>query len=385
VPFKDGRFIIVFEVSAGNQAPYTFDGRAYERNQTTTVRMPQQRYDQLVSHRFQLNFSWEKIETENYAFDDLDSNLILNVIRKSVEVKRLPEDALRQEIPNLLEALKLLVNGHLINAAVVLFGKKIMPDYPQCQLKLARFKGVDRNEFLDSNIIYGNAFELLEEGMLFIKRHLPVAARIEAGKVERVETPIIPFDAIREALINSLCHREYSNRSGSIGLAIYDNRMELFNDGGLLPGVTIDKIKSGFSNPPNPLIADVFYRCNLIEKWGRGVPKIIKSCKAADDPEPEFLADRVEFKVVFTFPATIKPPVVLVGELAESLTSRQNEIIQILSKVNELNPKDIISLLKEKTTQRTLRRDLTKLKELNILGTHGQGPAAVWYLVSQKK
>jgi ATP-dependent DNA helicase RecG len=121
VPFKDGRFIIVFEVAAGHQAPYTYDGRAYERNQTTTVRMPQQRYDQLVSHRFQLNFSWEKIETENYAFDDLDSNLILNVIRKSVEVKRLPEDALRQEIPNLLEALKLLVNGHLINAAVVLF------------------------------------------------------------------------------------------------------------------------------------------------------------------------------------------------------------------------------------------------------------------------
>ena len=347
--------------------------------------MLQQRYDQLVSHRFQLNFAWEKIIAENYSFEDLDSDLILGVIRKSVEIKRLPEDALRQEIPNLLEALKLLSNGLLINAAVVLFGKRIMPDYPQCQLKLARFKGIDRNEFIDSDMVYGNVFELLENGMLFIKRHLPVAARIEAGKVERVEKPIIPFDAIREALINSLCHRDYGNRSGSIGLAIYDDRMELFNDGGLLPGVTIDKIKSGFSNPPNPLIADVLYRCNLIEKWGRGVPKIIKSCKAADDPEPEFLADNVEFKVVFTFPATIKPHVVLVGEQAESLTNREKEIIQILSGVNELQPKDIIDQLSEKLTERTLRRDLAKLKALNILGTRGSGRAAVWYVVSKKE
>jgi ATP-dependent DNA helicase RecG len=388
VSTKTGKHLIVIKVPPGSHAPYTYDGRAFERNQTTVGRMAQHRYDQLVSRRFQHNFSWEKLEAEGYSWNDLDRDLILGVVRKAVEVGRMPEDALRQEIPELMAALQLLVDGCLINAAIALFGKKIMPMYPQCQLKMARFSGLDRNEFLDSNIQYGNVFELLENGMLFIRRYLPLAAKIEAGKVERVETSIIPFNAIRESIINSLCHRNYNDRGGSIGLAIYDNRMEIFNSGGLLPDVTLEKIKSGFSKPPNPLIADVFYRCNLIEKWGRGVPKIISSCKAANDPEPEFITDKLEFKVIFMFPVSISPPVILLDGLHEQypdLTSRQKEIIQMLSGVNELKPKDIIDRLKENTTERTLRRDLTKLRELNIIDTHGSGRTVVWFLTAKEK
>lgn len=63
---------------------------------------------------------------------------------------------------------------------------------------------------------------------------------IEPGQIERVETPIIPFDAIRESLINALCHSDYSNISGSIAVAIYDDRMEISNYGGLPPNITIE-------------------------------------------------------------------------------------------------------------------------------------------------
>ena len=225
-------------------------------------------------------------------------------------------------------------------------------------------------------------------GMLFIKRHLPIAAKIEEGKLERVETPIIPFDAIREAIINSLCHRNYSDIGGSIGLAIYDNRMEIFNNGGLSPEVTLEKIKSGFSKPSNPLIADVLYRCNLIEKWGRGVPKMISSCKAAHDPEPQFIVDEIEFKVTFMFPTSINPPRVLLGTLDEQqakLNRRQREIIEMLSNVRELKPKDIIDGLTEPTTDRTLRRDLAGLRALNIIDTQGSGRTVVWFLTGKNK
>lgn len=70
---------------------------------------------------------------------------------------------------------------------------------------------------------------------------------------------------------------------------------------------------------------------------------------------------------------------------AVATPGRQNEIIQILSKISELKPRDILNQLKEKTVERSLRRDPTKLKGLNILGTRGHGPATVWYLVSKKK
>ena len=356
VSLKSDKYIILIEANAGKHAPYIYDGRAFERSQTTTIRMAQHRYDQLVSRRFQHNFSWEKLEAENYSISDLDRDLILGIVRKAVDVGRMPEDALRQDIPELISAMQLSKGNTLFNAAVALFGKKIGPDYPQCQLKMARFQGLDRNEFIDSDIQYGNVFTLLDSAMAFIRRHLPLASKIEPGQLERVETPIIPFEAIREAIINSLCHRDYAQHSGSIGLAIYDNRMELFNNGGLAPNVTLDKIKTGFSNPPNPLIADVLYRCKLIEKWGRGVPKIISSCKAAHDPEPEFMIDQSEFKIIFNFPSLLAPPVILFGEkqvALENLTSRQKEIIQILSSVDELKPKELMDKLHEHTTERT--------------------------------
>lgn len=183
-------------------------------------------------------------------------------------------------------------------------------------------------------------------------------------------------------------HRNYSDIGGSIGLAIYDNRMEIFNNGGLSPEVTLEKIKSGFSKPSNPLIADVLYRCNLIEKWGRGVPKMISSCKAAHDPEPEFIVDEIEFKVTFMFPTSINPPRVLLGTLDEQqakLNRRQREIIEMLSNVRELKPKDIIDGLTEPTTDRTLRRDLAGLRALNIIDTQGSGRTVVWFLTGKNK
>lgn len=385
VPVNGGKQVIIMQATDGTHAPYSYDGRAYQRDQSVTKRMPQARYDQLVSRRNQVNFSWESFEAQKRTLADLDQNLILEAAQRAVGMKRMPGEALRQDIPKLLESLQLMIAGQLNNAAIVLFGTRFQPEYPQCQLKMARFKGTDRHEFLDSDLIYGNVFELLEKGMLFVRRHLPVAAKIEPGKVERVETPLIPFDAIREALINSLCHRDYSVYGGSIGLAIYDDHMEIFNNGGLLPGVTLEKIKSGFSQLRNTVIANVFYRCNLIEKWGRGIPVITHSCVASGDPEPEFISDEIEFKVVFKFPTTMKPSVIILEREYENLglSKRQREIIEILASAKELGMKEIIEKLKEPPAERTLRDDFAILRKLRVIGSRGHARTTVWFLVKR--
>lgn len=384
ISIQNHKKVIVIKAPSGKQAPYSYDGRPYQREQSVTKRMPQQRYDQLIAHRFRFNFTWDELEARDYGVNDLDHELILRTVRQAVETERMPEEALRQSVPKILEALELSKDGQLNNASIVLFGKKMQPHYAQCQLKMARFKGVDRNEFIDNDLIYGNCFQLLEKGMLFIRRHLPVAARIEPGKLQRVETPLIPYEAIREALINALCHRDYTERGGCIGLAIYDDRMEIFSHGGLLPGVTIKKIKSGFSQPRNYKIADVFYRCRLIEKWGRGIPKIIASCKKEHDPEPEFFADNLEFKITFKFPVSIKPPIVLIDEQSEKLlkiTERQREILEILRSHQELKMREILAKLKHPPAERTLRDDLAALKALGIIKSEGHAKTSVWFLV----
>lgn len=389
ISVSEPKKVILLKVAAGEQAPYFYDGRAWQRDQTVTRRMASETQELLSLKRKQQNVSWERLFAPKYTIDDLDENLIISLVHKAVEEKRMPGAALRQEMPQLLESLYLYEEGKIRNAAVILFGKRMSSDFLQCQLKLARFKGVTRQEFIDSDVISSNFFDMLEKGALFVKRHLPVAAKIISGQFERVESPLVPFNAIREALINALCHRDYSIYGSSVSLAIYDDRMELSNHGNLPPNVTLEKIKAGFSNPRNPLIADVLYRCNMIERWGRGIQDMMEACKEAGDPEPEFCVDDVEFKVIFKFPHSIaphvhvsdKPSYILARRMESDITPRQLEVLNILQNVERLSINEIRERLKKPIPIRTLRYDLAKLREAGEIGSSGRAQSAKWFRI----
>lgn len=383
VPITDDKQIICLQVAEGLHMPYVYDGKPYERIESSTRKMSQTRYNQLLSHQRQVNHSWERFDAEKYTVDDLDHNLVLGIIRKSVEKERLSEIAMREDIPTVLEKLELIENGRVKNAAVALFGKKFLPNYPQCHLKMARFKGTDRHEFMDNEFVYGNIFELIEQSSLFVKRHLPIAAKIVPGKLERVETPLIPLDAIREAMINAFCHRDYSVYGGSVKLAIYEDRMEVLNNGGLLPGVTLEKIKSGYSKLRNPLIGDILFRCDYIEGWGRGIKEIFGECIKAGDPEPEFKCDEYDFQVTFRFPVSIKPGVVLIDEYDKrfgKLTDRQMEVFKALTQLEEAKVSEIQEKLPESVSERILRYDLGVLKKLGLIDSKGVTKNTTWFV-----
>ena len=119
-----------------------------------------------------------------------------------------------------------------------------------------RFKGTDRTEFLDNRQFHGNAFFLLRAAERFLRDSLPIAGRIEEGRVERIDEPLVPPLATREALANALCHRDYSIGGGSVGVAIYDDRLEVTSTGCLHFGLTPEKLFAPHESIPwNPLIA----------------------------------------------------------------------------------------------------------------------------------
>jgi ATP-dependent DNA helicase RecG len=130
ISIEKNKYVICIQTKSGTHAPYSYDGRPFQRDQSITKRMPQQRYDQLVAERFQHNFSWEKLIASDYSVRDLDRNLILGVVRKAVEIRRMPEEAMRQSVPKVLEALQLTADGYLKTAAIALFAKKTFPAYP---------------------------------------------------------------------------------------------------------------------------------------------------------------------------------------------------------------------------------------------------------------
>lgn len=159
-------------------------------------------------------------------------------------------------------------------------------------ITFGRFSGDYRGktEFIDQRQSQGHALALLRESLEFLRRHLPVAGRIEPGLFERVDEPLFPLLALREALVNAFCHRDYSVVEGAVSVAIFDDRLEIWSDGSLPFGLSVEQLRRDhLSRPRNPLIAEVFYRPGLIERWGRGTQRIIELCLQAGHPEPEFV------------------------------------------------------------------------------------------------
>jgi ATP-dependent DNA helicase RecG len=157
-----------------------------------------------------------------------------------------------------------------------LFGKESVFGYPQRKLRLARFKGTDKAEFLDNRQPEGHGFALLDDAMTFLHRHLPLSGRFEPGRLERIDELLFSTAALREALVNAFCRRDYAIWGGAVNVAVFDDRVEIWSDGTLPLGLRpLDLTREHASKPRNPDITNVFWRRGLIEQWGRGTNRIV--------------------------------------------------------------------------------------------------------------
>lgn len=148
--------VIAFRVeNSKNNRPFSYKGRPYMRVESATTTMPQATYNDLLLQRDGNQYRWELLENRDLTLQDLDVNEVLKTVRLGIECGRLPEDT-GTDVPVILEKFGLQKNGVLNNAAAVLFGKHERMEYPQCLLRLARFKGTDKTVFMDSQRIHGN-------------------------------------------------------------------------------------------------------------------------------------------------------------------------------------------------------------------------------------
>lgn len=263
---------------------------------------------------------------------------------------------------------------------------------PQCLLRVARFRGLDRTEFLDNRQFHGNVFSLLNAAERFLRDNLPISGRIEANRFERVDEPLVPTLAMREVLANALCHRDYSIGGGSVGVALYDDRLEITSSGTLHFGLTPEKLFAPHESLPwNPLIARTFYRRGIIEEWGSGTLKMAELTAAAGLPRPE-IEDAggcvtVRFRHEMVAPVRLSATgdsdvggaVSLGRQGAGDLSERQEAILALLDHVGRpLALREIRGRLWPQTTERQLRGDLAFLKAKGLIVLTGHGRGARW-------
>ena len=233
--------------------------------------------------------------------------------------------------------------------------------------KIAVFGDAERTVFRDSREFGGSLLKQFEDSVNYLALCNRTSSVIKG--VVRTDTKDYPEEALREALLNALVHRDYGF-SGSIIINVNDDRMEFISIGGLLPGLTTDDIRLGISQPRNKKLAEVFHRLRLIESYGTGIRRIFKlyeNCSV----QPEIEVSNNAFKIVL--PNMNETA----AEQQENHTTEQMRQVLLYIKENGRITEDEIGRLLgiKKTRIYTLTK---QMRGLGLIRTEGRGENKVF-------
>jgi ATP-dependent DNA helicase RecG len=259
-------------IFSGSSRPYFAFGRAYMRVGDENKQLTARELEKLILQKHKETIEWEK-ENSNRKITEVDSTALRTYINKANEAGRINYKF--DNVRNVLRKLGLFAGNKLLKAAEILFC-----NHNSLEVQAAVFAGADKLTFLDIKKFEGNIFELLGKSEKYITERMNW--RVQFGKLEREEIPEVPVKAIREALVNSLCHRDYANPKGN-EVAIFKDRIEIYNPGDFPEGYTPEDFIKGKERSilRNPLIAETIYKSKDIEKWGSGLRRIYDECRAS--------------------------------------------------------------------------------------------------------
>lgn len=212
-------------------------------------------------------------------------------------------------------------------------------------IKAAVFEGTNQNVFKDRREFSGSLMQQLNEVYDYIDFHNQTHATFQ--KLLRIDTRDYPEVAVREALLNSLVHRDYSFRASTL-ISIYGDRIEFVSIGGLLPGLELDDLMMGVSVCRNPHLANVFYRLQLIEAYGTGMKKIMGAYENTS-VQPEITTTNNAFKIILpnvnAVPKATEAPEKTEAAIATATDSNEEKILQFLTEHQVITRKEAQALL----------------------------------------
>ena len=267
------------------------------------------------------------------------------------------------------------VDGTLVptNAFVLLTDNT----FPFAKIQCALFKGTERVVFIDKRDFEGPLYEQIEEAYEFVLKHINLGAEIRG--LVRKDAYELPTEAIREAIVNAITHRNFLDRA-CVQVAVYDDRVEVTSPGMLYGGLTIEQIKEGGSKIRNRCIAEVFSRMKIIESWGTGIKRMFSSCKEYGVREPELLEIGDSFRVNLYRPSYNE---VHQSSLKNSPKSSLKDVNRTQQKILDMiqeNPKITQTAMAEKLdiTPRAVKKNIKELAGNGLVERVGSARMGYW-------
>lgn len=336
----DNKQIIAVTVQKGTDRPYYLSSKGlkpngvYVRNGTSADPATDTAIRKMIK------------ETDGDSFESmrsLEQNLTFHATEAQFAKRNVPYDTTKMQTLGML-----FQDGIYSNVALLLS--------EQCPntIKAATFSGIDQSVFQDRREFTGSLFQQMENLYTYLDLHNQTKATFSG--LYRTDTRDYPEEALRETLMNSLVHRDYSFSASSL-VSIYDDRIEFISVGGLPAGITLDDIMLGLSVCRNPKLAAIFYRLQLIEAYGTGMPKIMKAY-AGTGMKPKIEVTNNAFKITLPNINAART----VNTVSNELKSNEEKIMDLIVQNGYVVRSDVDQLLdiSQTTASRILKRMVTK-------------------------
>ena len=295
-----GKCIVQIEMYPGQNRPYYIRSMGKENGTYIRVAGTSRPVDEAILKDLEYQGagkSYDEIVNVEIDYDEKQALKLCNDIQKYIaESRGLPINRVRKITVTNLENwgfLKKSDQNYLPTNAFVLCTNNT---FRFAKIQCALFKGEDRAVFIDKREFAGPIYNQIEEAYQFVLKHINLGATIDG--IVRKDKYELPPESIREAIINSVCHRCYLEHS-CVQIAIYDNRVEITSPGMLYGGLTVEQAIEGRSKIRNVCIAELFSRMGIIEQWGTGLQRMIRGCREYGVREPEFADMGDAFRVNF--------------------------------------------------------------------------------------
>lgn len=336
--------VIAIKVQRGTDRPYYLGNKGlkpagvYVRNGTSTDPASEANIRKMIK------------ETDGDSFENmrsLEQNLSFNATNEQFKKRNIVFNEAKMKSLGLF-----LKDGEYSNVAFLL------SDQCTATIKTATFNGTDKLNFQDRKEYSGSLFDQMENVYQYLE--MRNKKRASFNGLYRIDTLDYPLDALREALLNCLVHRDYSFSASTL-ISVYDDRIEFVSIGGLPDGINLDDILLGISACRNPKLAAIFYRLELIEAYGTGIPKIMSSYKDTGF-EPKIEVTNNAFKI--TLPN-------LNYSIDEQTETEDNRIVAFIDKNGFITRKDVEELLG--ISQTSANRILKDMVDKSVLYRIGNG------------
>jgi predicted HTH transcriptional regulator len=283
-----------------------------------------------------------------------------------------------------LTHLNLMQEGKITNAAILLFGKNPQKFFITSEVKCALFFGTDVEKPIPSYQIYkGDVFQLITQAKNFVVSNIKAKTGARDKNVQVEIEYELPLAALTEAIVNAICHRDYTN-NGSVQVMLFRDRLEVWNPGHLPYGMTIAKLKQFHNSMPvNPLLAEAMFLNGTIEKAGTGTRDMLRLCKAAGLQEPEFIQEEMFRTILWRdllVNSVAEGPDKLQDKLQDKLTPVQQMIIAEITKNISISVSGLSEIIN--LSERAIYYNLSVLKEKGFIERIGAKRNGYWKIKS---